>query len=104
MKNKKIEQVSDEFKKAFRFFYDEVKKYKDRHYGKDVYPPSYADIIDYISGHLSTNGDIDIEWAINERDISQFSNEFLNKIIAYCEDKIFNGWKNYIDEDDDFEL
>ncbi len=95
-------EFSGEFKKAFRYFYNEVKKYKDKHYGVDVYSPKYADIGDYITGYLSTNGEMDFEWLRNEREVSRFSIELRNEIIAFCEEKIFKEQKNYIDQDDSF--
>ncbi len=95
-------EFSEEFKIAFRFFYDEVKKYKDKHYGVDVYSPKYADIGDYITGYLSTNGEMDLEWLRNEREVSRFSIELRNEIIAFCEKKIFEEQKDYIDEDVSF--
>ncbi len=99
--NKKTE-FSDEFKKAFRYFYAEVKKYKDKHYGVNVHTPSYADIGDYITGYLSTNGEMDFEWLMSERDVSLFSIEIRQEILSFCDKNIFKEQKNYIDEDDSF--
>ena len=95
-------EFSGEFKVAFRFFYDEVKKYKDKHYGINVYSPRYADIGDYITGDLSTSGVIDLEWVLNERDVSRFSIQIRQEIVSFCEKKFFEEQKNYIDQDDSF--
>ncbi len=95
-------EFSDEFKKAFRYFYNEVKKYKDKHYGVNVHTPRYADIGDYITGDLSTSGVIDLEWVLNERDVSRFSIQIRQEIVSFCEEKIFKEQKNYIDQDDSF--
>ncbi len=95
-------EFSNEFKAAFRFFYYEVKIYKDKHYGVNVHSPRYADIVDYITGDLSTSGVIDLEWVLNERDVSRFSIQIRQEIVSFCEKKIFEEQKNYIDQDDSF--
>ncbi len=35
---KKGSGLSEEFKRVFRYFYVEVKKYSDKHYGENVFP------------------------------------------------------------------
>ena len=87
---KKDFKFDDEFKKTFGYFYDEVKNYNETHYEKQGnITPSYTDIMDYISGHLSANGEMDIEWLFNEQDFKDIRGEMIIEVWNYCNSKIF---------------
>ncbi len=99
MENKKDFNFSTEFKEVFRYLYDEVKKYNDKNYIREKHKrPSYLGIMDYISGHLSTDGDIDQEWFFNERDLKDFREEVIDEIYQFCRYKIWEENGNFITE------
>ena len=111
MKNKKIPKkiginnnlysINGAFRKAFKYFYDKTKEYFVKKGRKAQASISFLSICDYITGHLSINGDqIDLEWYHNERDMGNFSEKTIGAVYAFCQDKVLKEGKHFITEED----
>ncbi len=57
---KNNQRLSSIFKSAFQFFFEAVREYFKEH--NLDFKISYSNIIEYIMGYLSTDGDFDVEW------------------------------------------